>query len=399
MKKSLIALAVLGAFATGAQAQTNVSIGGVLQGNVKNYKVSDVRAAGRIANTELRIDDDYISRFWLRGSEDLGGGLSALFYVENRFSTDQRQSTGPGNAAGVAGSDGAGLGDGNTYIGLKGGFGQVTIGKHTMMASEGSAVEYGIKGGQAIPSSSLATNTILNFVGNRVITDSRVVNSIMYQSPSSMGFSGAFGYSTSATGAEGVIAAPAGLPADYNKGQAFFLKGNYSNGPIYMNLAYWDNKIEGNPVPAVGAATADQKQIRLSGSYAFPFGLKVGFQWDRATLVNGGIGGVDRDRNAWEIPVSYQFGNSTIMGSFTKANDFSDLNNTGAKLWTLGYDYALSKRTNVGVSYSRLDNDFNGTVGSAVAYSPWKANRSYNGSALQTGESASILALTVLHRF
>jgi len=377
MKKSLIALAVLGAFATGAQAQTNVSIGGVIQADVKNFKVG---STARVVKNEVRIDDDYTSRFWLTGTEDLGGGLSALFYVENRFSTDQRQSTGL--------ADGAGLADGNTYLGLKGNFGQVTVGKHTMMAGEGAAVEYGITGVQALPSSSLATNTILNYVGNQVITNSRVVNSIVYTSPKFSGFTGVVGVSTNAGGNEGVINGT----NTYSDGRAYFLKGNYSNGPIYLNAAYWDNKIEGRPV-VITPANADQKQFRLSGSYAFPFGLKAGLQFDRATLKNAVAAGVDRKRNAWEIPVSYQFGQSTVLASFTKANDYSGTDNTGAKLWTLGYDYALSKRTNVGAFYSKLSNDNLGN------YTPYKTNTSQNGSSLVAGESAQIFAVSVKHTF
>ncbi|MBS0308659.1 MAG: porin [Proteobacteria bacterium] len=400
MKKSFIALAVLGAFASGAQAQTNVTIGGVIQGDLKSYKVGGISgvnaAAGRQGNNELRVDDDYTSRFWLTGSEDLGGGNAAIFYIENRFSTDQRQSTGL--------ADGAGLGDGNTYVGLKGAWGQFTVGKHTMMAGEGAATEYGITGVQALPSSSLATNTILNYVGNRTITNSRVVNSILYQTPKFSGFGAAFGYSPNAGANENTI----NNTNNYSEGSAYFLKGNYTNGPIYVNLAYWNNKTQGRPVTInANGSNADQTQFRLSGSYAFPFGLKVGLQYDRATLKDLGrtavLAGVDRSRNAWEIPISYQFGANTILFSYTKANDFSDMANTGAKLWTLGYDYALSKRTNIGVFFSKLDNDYNGTAGAAgnatLAYSPYKAGTSQNGSALLTGESGTIFAVSLKHIF
>lgn len=425
MKKSLIALAVLGAFASGAQAQTNVTIGGVIQADLKSYKVGGISAAnaaaGRQGNNELRVDDDYTSRFWLTGSEDLGGGNSAIFYVENRFNTDVNNVSGDGN----------GLGNGNTYLGLKGAWGQVTVGKHTMMSGEGAAVEYGINGIQALPSSSLATNTILNYVGNQAITTSRVNNSILYQTPKFSGFSAAFGLSTSNAGNEGnlnctgngltalvsgngqnaagtaasttasttcptLVTAAAGNQATYNDGRAYFLKGNYTNGPVYINLAYWDNQIEGRPV-TVAAGTADQQQIRLSGSYAFPFGLKVGLQYDRATLKDVGrtavVAGVDRRRTAWELPVSYSFGPNTILFSYTKANDFSDLANSGAKLWTLGYDYAFSKRTNVGVFFSKLSND------AAGLYQPYKVNTSQNGSTLLAGETASIFAVSVKHIF
>lgn len=380
MKKSLIALAVLGAFATGAQAQTNVQIGGRIQATVKSYKVGDVTTAGRVANNELRIDDDETSRFWLRGTEDLGGGLKALFYIENRFNTDQRQSTGL--------ASGAGLADGNTYVGLSGNFGQVTVGKHTFMEDQGNAVQYGIKGGQAVPSGLLGSKAILNYVdgvgaANRAgISTSRVVNSIQYVTPKFSGFQGVVGYSTNPNGAEGVI----NNTANYNKGQAYFLAGKYSNGPIFVNLAYFDHSVEGQP------AAGDQDQVRLSASYAFPFGLKAGVQFDRANIESG-PGVVDRQRNAWQIPVSYQFGASTILASYTKAGDVDGEANSGAKMWTLGYDYALSKRTNVGVFVGKLNNDAN------ARYQVDGAGGSQNGSGLLVGESARIFQVAVKHTF
>ncbi len=375
MKKSRLALAVLSAFAVSAQAQTNVSIGGRVQADIKSYKVGDVTTAGRIAENELRVDDDETSRFWLSGTEDLGGGQKALFYIENRFNTD----------VGSAGS-GNGLANGNTYLGLAGSWGQLTAGRHTFMEDQGNAVQYGIKGGQAIPSSLLGSKNILNYVDQTTaarstgISTGRVNNSIQYVSPNFSGFKAVAGYSTNPDGNEGTLPAA----ANYNKGQGYFLAGNYSSGPVYLNLAYWDHKLEGN------LATGDEKQVRLSGSYAFPFGLKIGAQLDRASIE---AGAVDRERSAWQIPVSYQFGANTILASFTKAGDIKNQANSGAKMWTIGFDHALSKRTNVGVFFGKLDNE------SAATYQPADSGDSRNGSVLLAGESASIVTLAVKHTF
>ncbi len=62
-------------------------------------------------------------------------------------------------------------------------------------------------------------------------------------------------------------------------------------------------------------------------------------------------------------------------------------------MYTVGYDYALSKRTNVGVYYSRLDNDAN------AVYQPFNAGTSFTGSSLVAGETASTFALGVKHTF
>jgi len=388
MKKSLLALAVLGAFATGAQAQTNVSIGGIVQANVKNYKVSNVTAAGRVAKNELRVDDDYNSRFWLTGTEDLGGGLSALFYVENRFNTDQRQSTG--------GATGAGLADGDTFVGLKGGFGQVTVGKHSWMSVQGLTTEFmtGTNGFSAMPTSMTATYSIMNQAGT-YLDITRRVNSVTYRSPVISGFSGVVGVSSASAGAEGTIGTGA-TPTEYNNGREYYLQANYANGPLALGLAYRDFTAEGNGTAGATAAALatqiDDKQLRFTGSYKFA-GFKVGAIVDRARRESALVNGVTASRTAWSIPVSYAFGNSTILASYTKAGDLGGVNDTGAKMYTLGYDYALSKRTNVGVFYSRLDNDANGT------YQPFLSGTSFTGSALAAGETASTFALGVKHTF
>jgi len=381
MKKSLLALAVLGAFATGAQAQTNVSIGGILQANVKSYKISNTT---RVAKNEVRIDDDYNSRFWLTGTEDLGGGLSALFYVENRFNTDQRQSTG--------GATGAGLADGDTFVGLKGAFGQVTAGKHSWMSVQGLTTEFVSASGNllSMPTSMTATFSILDQAGGYLDTTRRV-NSITYRSPVISGFNGVVGVSTASAGAEGTINGT----GTYADGREYYLQGGYNNGPLALGLAYRNFTAEGRP-----AAGVDDKQLRFTGSYKFQ-GFKVGLMADRAERENV-LGGGKSKRTAWSIPVSYVFGNSTVLASFTKAGDLSvgatntganTGKDTGAKLWTLGYDYALSKRTNVGVFYSRLDNDARGQ------YVPFLSGLSFTGSAPVAGETASTFALGVKHTF
>lgn len=412
MKKSLLTLAVLAAFACAAQAQTNVTIGGIIQVDAKDYNVGN---STRVTSHEFRVDDDYTSRFWLTGSEDLGGGNSAIFYVQNRFNTDVNSVQGDGN----------GLANGDTYVGLKGGWGQVTGGKHTMMDGEGSATEYGANGVPALPTSMFATKSILSFVGNTGLTVTRVNNSILYKSPNFSGFSGSVGVGASGsngnegnlsctgTGSTGLVSV---VPAagsttqtatcptltaagngSYSDGSQFFLKGNYTNGPIYLNLAYWKTNVEGRPT-AVSASTADQTQMRLSGSYTIPGGFKIGAQYDRATLSSvgrtaAGAGGADQTRNAWEIPASYTFGASTVLASYTRAGDISSIANSGTKMWVLGYDYALSKRTNIGLFYSKLSND------TAGLYQPFKSGTSSNGSTLLAGESASILALSIKHTF
>ena len=374
MKKSLVALAILGAFASAAQAQTQVSIGGIIQTNIKNYSIGNTT---RTTKHEMRVDDDFTSRFWLTGTEDLGGGLSALFYVENRFNTDQRQSTGL--------ATGAGLGDGDTFVGLKGGFGQVTLGKHSWMGGAGLTAEAVTGSGiSAMPSSMWATMTIMNQSGRSFVdyldAGTRRTNSITYRTPVMNGFIGTLGYSTNPAGNEGTLAGASGT---YSDGREIFALGNYFNGPFSASLAYRNYTVEG--------ATANKdEQLRLFGHYriaAFKLGLIVDHAKRNTATTSA-------SRTAWSLPVSYVFGNNTLMASYARAGDMGNVANSGAKLWTLGWDYALSKRTNVGVYASELTND------AAGAYQPFIAGLgSLTGSALVAGESARTLALGIKHTF
>lgn len=382
MKKSLLALAVTSMLGSMANAQTNVTLGGIIQTDIKNYKISKTT---RAVQNELRVDDDLTSRFWLTGSEDLGGGLSAIFYIQNRLNTDVPSTVGNGN----------GLANGDTWVGLKGSFGQVTLGKHTMMDGQGSPVEFGSNGVPSIPNSLIASKTVLGYVGNQSLTATRVNNSVMYRSPNFNGFT--FNAGIGASGSNGNEGTYTAGNSRYADGKAMFLTGNYTNGPVYVNLAYWKAEAEGRPI-AVTTGTADQEEVRLSASYAFANGFKVGTQFDRATLENvgrnaAGIGGVDRTRTAWQLPVSYTFGKNTILGSYIKANDFSGTSDSGAKMWVIGYDYAFTKRTNLGLYYSRLANDANAN------YNFNGNGSSSNGSVMLNGEAASILALSIMHRF
>ncbi|CAN5294098.1 hypothetical protein BH11PSE11_BH11PSE11_10390 [soil metagenome] len=401
MKKKILALAVLGAFASVAQAQTNVTIGGVLQVDVKSYKVGNTT---RPSTNELRVDDDYTSRFWLTGTEDLGGGNSAIFYVENRLNMDVNNIQGIGN----------GLANGDSFVGLKGGWGQVTVGKHSWMVAQGVLTEaLAAKGVTAMPSSMWGTFSILSQAAG-YLDVTRRANSIMYRSPNMSGFSGSAGFSPNSAGNEGNLACTGtGLTAlvnstvtatssatcptlttvggvtntAYTDGREYYLQGNYSNGPLWLNMAYRNNQAEGRN-------GIDDKQLRLSGYYKIN-SFKLGLQVDRATrdVVAAGNSVASFSRTAWQIPLSYVMGNEAFLLSYTRANDLSNTPNSGAKMWSIGWDHAFSARTNGGIYYSKLTND------SAGLYQSFLAGTSSHGTATGAGESASTFALGIKHTF
>ncbi|MEY2837930.1 MAG: hypothetical protein RJB60_229 [Pseudomonadota bacterium] len=105
MKKSLIALAAIGAFAGSAMAQStpsSLTVYGIVDlGLVKQSKADDVNSGFALGgpganNKQVNVAQATKSRLGFRGVEDLGGGLSAKFAVEHRFFPD----TGATNTSG-----------------------------------------------------------------------------------------------------------------------------------------------------------------------------------------------------------------------------------------------------------------------------------------------------------
>src|SRR5216117_1039219 len=119
MNKKLVALAVAGAFALplAAQAQTaNVTLYGRLNMDLEFVKGQQNDGSNPTVN---RVSSNS-SRFGMRGTESLGGGLNAIFQIEQNVSGDT------GNAASSS------LGSRETFVGLQGSWGKATIGKFLM---------------------------------------------------------------------------------------------------------------------------------------------------------------------------------------------------------------------------------------------------------------------------
>src|SRR5882672_7737347 len=112
MKKSLLALAVIGAFAGAANAQSSVTLYGLVDTYVESDKFHNT------SNTKLSAGGLSGPRWGLRGSEDLGGGTSAIFTLEGGYNSD----------AGTLGQGGRLFGR-TAFVGFGGGWGQLTVGR------------------------------------------------------------------------------------------------------------------------------------------------------------------------------------------------------------------------------------------------------------------------------
>ena len=142
MKKSLLALAAMGAFAGAAQAQSSVTVYGVLDASYASIEASQTAVGSTTATTQKvrnTVNGDgalSTSRLGFRGVEDLGGGKSAQFVLEFDLINIGLGATGEGAtqaATGVSGastSTGRGFGPRYSYIGLSDkGMGTLRLGR------------------------------------------------------------------------------------------------------------------------------------------------------------------------------------------------------------------------------------------------------------------------------
>ena len=370
MKKSLVALAAFAA--VGAFAQSSVTLSGNVKGGVAHTKYSGAPAGN---GNGMSIADGS-SRFIIGGTEDLGGGLKAVFQIDTRVRVDD-------NGGAPTSSP---LGGGNTFVGLSGGLGMIQLGKldtHYCLGSD----SHGSRA-TALQASSCALLGFVNGGANAIANTSRSQNVVRYTSPNFSGFQAQANYSTSFAGPEGAV-------GEAGKGRAMQLGLNYGNGPLKAGVSFWDAKTESR---VAGVARGDQEAATAFVDWNFGVAT-VGLTFDRSEIDRGLNGGASSEsrRSAFSIPVTVPLGAGTFLVTYTKAQrvklNGTTVANTGAKMMSVGYDYALSKRTSLGVSYARINNE------SAAGYNLY-TQAALNGTPNNAvGQDASQLYLGVRHAF
>lgn len=119
MKKTLVALAVLGSFAGVASAATSVTLYGTVDGGYEDWQFKKgLKGVGFNDQLVQGGTSESNSKFGIKGQEDLGNGLAAIFTLEGRFGAD---------VGAIA--DGEGMFHRESTVGLKGSFGEVKIGR------------------------------------------------------------------------------------------------------------------------------------------------------------------------------------------------------------------------------------------------------------------------------
>lgn len=300
MKKSLIALAVLGSIAGVAQAQSTVTLYGIADVWVGSTKSG---LTGK-STTVLNSGGFNGSRFGLKGSEDLGGGLKAVFKLEQGFNVDTGTQSIPGSAFGR-----------QSYVGLEGGFGSVTFGN--VWSSMDDIIG---NGNGAFDTGGFSPLYSMDRSVHATYQD-RPRNAIKYTSPDFGGISAGFTY-----GLDESATAKTDF-TDFNVA--------YAGGPIGVSLGY-----------QVLNAVTDTKLTLLNGSYD----LGVAKLLANYGQVKTGAAKSTSVQIGADVPLGAAL---TLSGSFAQTKDNATLGDGKRTGFGLAAKYSLSKRTFV---YAGLNN-------------------------------------------
>jgi len=338
MQKKLIALAIAGLSGAAFAQSSNVTIYGVIDSTFDFISVGDGQTGVPAKGTPNfnRVQSNG-SRLGFKGTENLGNGMSAFFQFESNAKFDA----------------GGGLDTGrDSFLGLKGNFGTVKMGNFS-----GPNRDLAGKLDVVIHSDGIGDNSaLLGKLGGRAkYFDDRYKNSIAYITPNFSGFEGTLQYQANENKDE---TPGAGINISlYEMG----LK--YDNGPIFVGVAYGKLN-ENNDAPGLSTfkvgTDADATEIRVGGSYKF------GDASVRALYARTKSEGSDGElkQNVWGVGGTYNVtANGKVLAQYYRAADVdgslgaTDLSDTGAKFWVLGYEHSLSKRTTLIAHYAYLKND------------------------------------------
>jgi len=399
MNKKLVVLAVAGAFASplAVQAQTaNVTLYGRLNMDLEFVKGEQTDGSNPTVN---RVSSNS-SRFGMRGTESLGGGLNAIFQIEQNVSGDT------GNAASSS------IASRETFVGLQGSWGKVTLGKFLMPQDD---VRFIFDNKTTLGTSLLSDGALYAQAQESKSNggfDARTGNNVRWDSPNWMGFTAALQYSTrdSSGDTQNFInctpalvtnqcpaLAPAGSVATGGDNgnhvselrHAYVLGGNviYNNGPWQGALSFERNQKvrQYTQTTAVGPLGTNctvaapcfkfpnDTDWTIAGSYDFGtlwqnFGLRIGVGYEH-TKYDTPTGDLKRDY--WGVAFEVPIGGGKFMANYGKASNgkggaddaeaaigqLRHGSDTGAYLWEVSYVYSLSPRTLLQTGYIDIHND------------------------------------------
>lgn len=354
MKKSLIALAMMGAFSGAAFAQSNVTLYGILDVNWQRNDPNGPQEAVSGINSGHQSG----SRWGLRGSEALGGGMSAIFTIEGGMALDDGTMQQGGRLFGR-----------QAWAGLKWDAANLAVVAGRLATFSSGTGSFDMFG---------QTDPFLTGFGDSSLGSTftsagalRVDNTVAIVGGPWAGFRAGAAYSFNVNGQEGGSSATFSDPNT----TAIALGAGWSGGPFFVGVTY--DIVD----PACGTAscpsddqthlqlgaTWDLKFLKLHGGYAIEEGIfalgtgNSGFYGTGAILPPGFTG---RDADAWMVGVTVPVFGGQILASYQDRDaDSMTLPTATGTVTTdpdvtviaIAYTYPLSRRTNVYANWSNRD--------------------------------------------
>lgn len=311
MRKSLIALAAL-ASTSGAMAQSSVTFYGRMDASVGSTKLNGT------STSQLYSGNLTSSRWGIRGSEDLGGGLKAMFQLEAAIDADVGATT-PFSR--------------QSWVGLGGGFGTARFGKADSIYKD----IYDLGNWYNIAADSEFNSAKEAYRAGLAAYVARPTNQIRYDTPNFGGFSAGLTYAMD----EKVAGTP----------RIVALGARYRSGPLDIGIAHQD---ENQPL-----AINDRKHSTFSGTYDFG-AARVSAQYQNVRA------GDHRKDNEYSLGLNIPIGRFELSAGYAHSkarNPTGGVAGKGSAL-SLAVTYALSKRTRLYGGY--LDGDIKNAAGATT---------------------------------
>ncbi len=403
MNKKIIALAVgsaIGAFgASAAFAQSNVTLSGSLN---FNYGMFDNGGAGFATATtnaagvsKIKYDgiNNQESQWAIAGEEKLDGGMTAFFLCSTSMD--------------ITGGTAANMCARNSYIGLKGGFGSINMGNYDAPAKRMTAMYDPFPISAAMGQGAQMWNATASNTVNGATPASfsrRQANLVTYDMPSMNGVDASFAFTSTNEASASTSATTVTKPRMWST------MVNYTNGPLGLGFAY-ENHHNYNPAAAGAAYTGgDDTMLSLAAGYQVSSALRLSGIWNsiKYDKVNAALQdmsvktwGLYADWNVtgpYRVRAGYsvQASTSGSFGAGAQANTGTigswqgngGAGQTGAQKIHLEGVQALSKRTELGLTYAQIANDrfSNITIGTG-------------GANPNFGEKSTFMGMLIRHKF
>lgn len=305
---------VMASAAGGALAQSSVQLNGVV-----DLYAGQKQFAGRAKTNVVDSGGMTTSRIAIEGTEDLGGGLKAIYGISGFLRAD-------------AGLQGRFNGDEGwrrySFVGLQGSFGTLRMGRITT-----ASFVHALRFNAFADSTTFGPYMLHLYTGGQPVAaplnapDSAADQSVAYQSPTVGGFSASAQYSF-------------GEVAGQNGRNRWIVGANWSSGPLALSAT-----AERSTVTAgLPSGVTRLQNMQLAGSYNFgPAKLTLAHSDSELSLAAG-----SRDLATWQVGTVIPAGSGWVLLSWARTTkDETAMADVTRDTLGIGYDYALSKRTDL----------------------------------------------------